>query len=191
MSARRAYLTVVPIAAVVNIVLGILDQALHLPIFLDAVGTAVAALALGPWGGMLAGIIGQLVTAFAFHPVALFFTPVNLATAVVWGVGGRLGLARTWPKAFLLGVAVALAASIVTAPTVVAVFGGAAPGLSGFFTFVLTASGMGVLAAAFLSNLGWSLLDKVLSTFLALAILRALAQARLLPEASGAAGGRA
>lgn len=187
MSQRRAFFTIVPIAAVVNIVLGILDQALHLPIFLDAVGTAVAALVLGPWGGILAGIIGQLVTAFAFHPVALFFTPVNVATAIVWGIGGRLGLARTWPRAFLLGVAVALAASIVTAPTVVAVFGGASPGIAGFLTFALTASGMGVLAAAFVSNVGWSLLDKVLSTFLALAIVRALARARLLPQA--AAGG--
>lgn len=177
----RLAVTVVPVAAAVNIVLGILDQAVHLPIFLDAVGTAVAAMALGPLWGAVTGIVGNLVTALAFHPVALFFTPVNIAAALIWGFGARRGWAGSWPRAFALGVIVALGSSIVTAPIVLAVFGGASPGLAGFLTLALSASGASRLWSAFAGNLVPSLVDKVISTFLALAILRGLHQARVIP----------
>jgi energy-coupling factor transport system substrate-specific component len=56
-SANRIPLTLVvalvPAAAALNIVGSMINNALKLPIFLDMIGTAVAAIVLGPWWGAL------------------------------------------------------------------------------------------------------------------------------------------
>ena len=79
----------VPAAAALNIVGGYINNALHLPIFLDMIGTCVAAIVLGPWWGSLVGVITNVGGSFFTGPIGIPFALANVAGALVWGYGVR------------------------------------------------------------------------------------------------------
>ena len=153
----------------VNMVGRVLVDSLTLPLYLDMIGTAIAALALGPWRGAAVGAATNVVGVLSSGPVSLAFVPVNVVGALVWGYGlRRWDLGRTLPRFFLLAVLTALACSAVAVPTLHLAFGG----LNGNGTDVITRTvramtGIGLLGVL-VSNVLVSLVDKLLSSFLAL-----------------------
>jgi len=102
------------------------------------------------------------------------FAACNAVGALVWGYGVRWGFGKTFPRFFLLSLLVALAVTLMAVPIYVFVFGGA----TGHFADVMTASlvGMGqrLGVAVFSSNIIVSLADKIISSFIALAVIEAL-----------------
>ena len=86
--------TLIPVAAALNIVGGYIAKALQLPIFLDMIGTAVVSIVLGPWWGALVGVITNVVSTFISGPISLLFAVCNVAGALVWGYFHRWG----WSK---------------------------------------------------------------------------------------------
>lgn len=150
-----------------------LAASLDLPVYLDMVGTAVAALALGPWYGVAVaaatGLTGPL-----FEDGILGFTLVNIAGALVWGYGAqRFRLGRDVLGFFSLNLAVATVCSVVATPILVLLRGGAY-GTVGQISDSLQSSGMPFLAATFTSNISTSILDKLLTGFIALALIAAV-----------------
>jgi energy-coupling factor transport system substrate-specific component len=165
----------VPVAAALNVVGGTINIALGLPTFLDMIGTAVVAIVLGPWWGALVGVITNIAAAFFTGPVNVPFALVNVAGALVWGYGVRsLGMGATVTRFFILNVIVALITSAVAAPIVVFMFGGSTGHSSDALTAAFVQAGRDVLAAAFASSVVVSLADKIISGFVALAIIEAL-----------------
>ena len=182
--------TLVPVAAALNIVGGSINTGLGLPTFLDTIGTAVAAIVLGPWWGALVGIFGNVAGAFISGPVGIPFALVNMASALVWGYGVRsLGMGASVPRFFLLNIIVAIVTSAIAAPIVVFVFGGATGHPSDTLTAAFATAGNDLLAATFASSILVSLADKIISGFVALSIIAALPVALTLgvrlPEAPG------
>lgn len=166
---------IVPVAAALNVVGGTINTALNLPTFLDMIGTAVAAIVLGPWWGALVGVMGNVAGAFFTGPVGIPFALANVAGALVWGYGVRsLGMGATVTRFFILNILVALATSAVAAPIVVFVFGGATGHSSDALTAAFVSAGRDLLAATFASSVIVSLADKIISGFVALAIIEAL-----------------
>lgn len=165
----------VPAAAALNIVGGTINTALGLPTFLDMVGTCVAAIVLGPWLGALAGALSNVVGGLLLGPTNVPFALVNIAGALVWGYGIRRWRLGRNPVAFFgLNVLVALITTLVAAPIVVLVYGGATGHPSDLITFVLVQSGLGLYGSVLTSNLLVTLADKVISGYLGLAIVAAL-----------------
>jgi energy-coupling factor transport system substrate-specific component len=165
----------VPVAAALNVVGGTINTALSLPTFLDMIGTAVVAIVLGPWWGALTGVISNFAGAFFTGPVNIPFALANVAGALVWGYGVRsLGMGASVPRFFILNVIVALVTSAVAAPIVVFLFGGSTGHSSDALTAAFVQAGRDVLAAAFASSVIVSLADKIISGFVALAIIEAL-----------------
>ena len=166
----------VPVAAALNVVGGTINTALNLPTFLDMIGTAVVAIALGPWWGALVGVMGNLGAGLVLGRVVdIPFALANVAGALVWGYGVRsFGMGATVTRFFILNVIVALVTSAVAAPIVVFVFGGATGHSSDALTAAFVQAGRDLLAAAFASSVIVSLADKIISGFVALAIIEAL-----------------
>lgn len=157
----------------VNLVGGELVIWLELPLFLDMIGTAVVAIALGPWYAVAVAIVTQ----FAAVPLhgnseGLPFIPVAIVGALIWGYGARRGnLARSLPRFLLLSVVVALACTIVAVPITAAVFEGysshvAANSLTDRFQSV----GENLVVAVASSNLTASVFDKLIAGFVGLAV---------------------
>jgi len=167
-------IALVPAAVALNIVGSYINTALKLPTFLDMIGTAVVAITIGPWWGALAGALTNTINGFISSPISLPFAACNVIGALVWGYGVRLGMGKTLLRYFILSLLVALAVTLMAVPIYVFLFGGA----TGHFSDMMTAAfvGMGdyLIVSVFKSNIIVSLADKIIASFVALAIIEAL-----------------
>jgi energy-coupling factor transport system substrate-specific component len=164
----------VPVAAALNIVGGAINAALRLPTFLDMIGTAVVAITLGPWWGALVGVITNVGTAIIRNPVSLPFAFCNVVGALVWGYGIRWGMGKTFLRYLVLSILVAFFVSLTAVPIYVFVFGGATGHFADMMTGAFVGMGQNLVVSVFSSNILVSLTDKIISAFVALAILGAL-----------------
>ncbi|WP_368496164.1 hypothetical protein [Herbiconiux sp. A18JL235] len=167
---RRWSTATLMLGCVIANLLGIVVvQALHLPIYLDMVGTAVASILLGPWHGALVAVASNLLGFSVGAPGAAPFALVNLAGALVWGYGvRRFRMGDDIGGFFALNLLAATACSLVGAPLGVILFGGLSGHGSDTVTESIVTTGVPLVAAAFSSNILTSVLDKLLTGFLAL-----------------------
>lgn len=167
-------IALVPAAVALNIVGSYINDTLKLPTFLDMIGTAVVAITIGPWWGALVGALTNTVNGFISSPISLPFAAVNVIGALVWGYGVRWGMAKTLPRYLILACLVALACTLLAVPIYVFIFGGATGHFSDMMTAAFVGMGQQLIVAVFSSNIIVSLADKIIASFVALAILEAL-----------------
>jgi energy-coupling factor transport system substrate-specific component len=139
-----------------------------IPLYLDMVGTAVAAVVLGPWWGAGVGLSTNLLGVSVSGGDSVPFAVVNVAGALVWGYGiqcWRMG--RTLPRFFLLNWVVALVCSALAVPILAALdfdTGNAADDV----TQAILEKVESIWVAVIFSNMFTSLADKTISGFVAL-----------------------
>lgn len=155
-------------------------EPLGLPLYLDMIGTALASLCLGPWQGVLvaliSGSIGELIQDGIWA-----FTLVNVAGALIWGYGVRkFRFGQSITSFFVLNFVVATVCSLLATPILVALFGGAY-GSVGNIAQSLQTAGMPFIAATFTSNISTSVIDKLLTGFIALTLFGLLHSKLKLP----------
>lgn len=147
----------------------------HLPIYLDMVGTAVAAIALGPWRGAGVGVATNLIGVIGSGWVSIPFGLVNVAGALVWGYGvRRWHLGRSLPRFFGLNILAALVCSLLAVPIIVTVYGHDLRAGHDVITNLVEDSVHTFLIAVSFSNVLTSLADKLISGFVALVAVSAL-----------------
>jgi uncharacterized membrane protein len=83
-------LVLIPIAIVINIVIGELTVRLKLPIYLDSIGTVLVGAIAGPWAGALTGALANLIWGL-FNPYAAAFFYVAAVIGVMAGLAGKSG----------------------------------------------------------------------------------------------------
>lgn len=164
----------VPAAVALNVVGSFINDVLRLPTFLDMIGTAVVAITIGPWWGALAGALTNTILGFISSPISLPFAACNVVGALIWGYGVRWGMGRSLPRFFVLNLLVALGVSLTAVPIYIFVFGGATGHFSDMMTAAFVGMGRQLVVAVFSSNIIVSLADKIVSGFIALAIIEAL-----------------
>lgn len=165
----------VALAAAMDVVGGWVAGLLKVPVFLDTVGTFVAAAVLGPWWGAAAGIGNNVVSALFNGPSSIPFALVSVAIALVWGYGLRtFGMGRSAATLLILNLAVAAVAAVVSAPIVYLVYGGATGHASDAITLAFEVAGKGLAQAVLVSNLVLNVADKLITGYVGLAIVRAL-----------------
>ncbi|MDO5662494.1 MAG: hypothetical protein Q4G40_07360 [Brachybacterium sp.] len=173
--AERTSLAIVPrLACCVALnMLGII--AMHhtgMPLFLDMVGVALAAIAFGPWWGVAVALATHGAALVFYPPTSLLFTGVSVTGALVWGYGWRVLHAANSPvRQILLHIACGIACSAVATPVLVIHFEGFAGhsvGLLGGALF--SADGQSWITYAG-RNLTASIPDKLLSGLIATALV--------------------
>ena len=175
---RRLAVLFVVGCVLVNVAGRVLVDTLHLPIYLDMVGTAVVALGLGPWIGAGVGLASNALGVLSSGPASLPFGLVNAAGALVWGYGVRRGLGRTIPRFFALGLVVALTCTLVAVPILVVGFSGSTGHGEDTIVANLQAVGENLVVSVTGANLLVSVADKTISGFLALVALSLFPWAR-------------
>lgn len=185
------------------VVLNVLGRAFvnltHAPLFLDMIGTAIAAVALGPWRGLAVGVSTNVLA--AAHPAlggpdSVPFALAQAAGALVWGYGVRGWGGRSLPRFFALNLLAALAVSAVAVTVLLTLFGGSVGHAED--DIALSAAGVHVSlpVRVLVGNVLTSLADKTISGFLALVAVSMLPLALRHPldriigvhAAAGAAG---
>ena len=153
----------------VNLLGRVLVDGLQLPLYLDMVGTAVAAVLLGPWRGAAVGVATNLLGVVTSGLISLPFALVNVVGALIWGYGfRRFGAARSPSRFLLLNVVVAVACTVVAVPILVFAHGVTGNGADSVMARV-EAAGHGLLLAVLSVNLLTSVADKLIAGFIALA----------------------
>lgn len=145
------------------------------PIYLDMVGTAVAAIALGPWRGAAVGASTNIVGAIGSGFLSLPFAAVNVIGALVWGYGVRgWRMGQSFPRFFLLNMLVGLACSAVAVPILLTLVGDQLRDGHNTITILVAETLDSTVAAVAFSNVLTSSADKLISGFVALVIISAL-----------------
>lgn len=151
-----------------NFIGGALASKFELMLFLDMIGTAVAAIALGPWHGVVVAVTTNGVLTLAANPESLPFTLVNVVGALVWGYGYQRFAFFRQPLGFLLlSIIVALACTLTAVPINLLVFGGVVAHASDGVASALVAGGQALWLAIFSANMLASVADKLIAGSLA------------------------
>ena len=168
-------LVLIPIAVGINLVGGMIASNLKLPVFLDMIGTIVAAALAGPWVAALVGLLTNIFMALVANPVYLPYAVVSVSVALVTGFMIRagsfksiLGVIATW---LVSTVVSAITAAIIT----YFVFGGAtgATGAS-VITAAFITMGQEIFKAVFASAFIENLIDRAIAFAVAYAILKTI-----------------
>lgn len=140
----------------------------EIPLYLDMVGTAVAAVVLGPWWGAGVGLGTNLLGTTVSGPDSIPFAIVNVAGALVWGYGvRRWRMGRTLPRFFALNCLVAVACTSLAVPIIVALGGETGNGADDVIDAIQeTVESLWLAVAS--ANILTSLADKTISGFVAL-----------------------
>lgn len=163
-------------AITLNIVLGqIVQRVLHLPLYLDSVGTILIAALLGPLAGSVTGALSNLIWGVVFSVPQII--PFAFTAAVIgWaaGLAVSLGAFKSLWRVLGSGVLVGVLAALVSAPIAAYVFGG----VTGFGGDLLVAAfrlgGANLLQATLDQSLLSDPLDKMITCLLAFLVLAAL-----------------
>lgn len=169
LSGRLASPQLVVACVLLNLFGGWLVMVIRLPLFLDMVGTAIASVVLGPWPGVLVAVMTNGGETIYDGPASLSFMIVNVAGALVWGIGvRRFAMGRTLPRYLLLNAVVGAVCTLVSVPILVMNFQGETRNASSGITQHLLYTYHSMVAAVFSSNILLSMLDKFISGFGAL-----------------------
>lgn len=178
-------LVIAVVCAVGNLVL---YQAIHLlfgdafPLYVDMIGTAIAAIVAGPWWGALAGVLMNVVSTTLQITVlhhgtdaGFAFVVVQIVGALVWGYGvRRWRLAADLPRYLLLNVVVAVACTIVAVPINAVLYTAPAGFSATTMQAALEQTGLGFLPALISTNMLLSLTDKLIAGLIALVVIGTL-----------------
>ncbi|HEY5432292.1 MAG TPA: ECF transporter S component [Coriobacteriia bacterium] len=170
---KRLWLVLVPIGIALNVVGGMLNTTLKLPLFLDTIGTMLVAVTCGPWLGALAGGLSNVIVSIA-SPADMAFALVNILVGLVVGYVAIWRGYRDWISPLIAGLLTAVVASIVGPWIAVYVYGGLTGGVLDIAVAGLMKGGADVFSAAFISRVLPNLADKLLSAYLVFFVMMAL-----------------
>ena len=158
----------------INMVLGQVASMIKLPIFLDSIGTFIAALLGGPWIAALTGLLTNLIWGLISSPVAAAFAPVAIVIGLSAGFLARAGMFNTWYKVVISGVIITICLTLVATPIRTYLFAGVTGSGADFIVAYIHATGeklwQSVASTIILANLA----DKIITGLIAWQLVKHL-----------------
>ncbi len=155
-------LLLIPIGIALNFVIGALAKTLNLPIFLDSVGTILAAVLGGPIVGAVTGFLGVLSIS-AFAPSAVVWSLQAAVIGLVTGLLARFGWFKGAKRIVVSTLVIILLSVILSAVISILVFGGFDGYGIGVIRAMLVEAGLSLNVAVFLTSAIAELIDKSIS----------------------------
>lgn len=167
-------LTLIPVALVLNIVVGqvVGTMGLPLPLYLDSFGTVLVSVLAGPAAGLATGGLSSIVWG-AFNPTIIPFAAGYAMMGLAVGLVRRLWRGRWW-KVVLAGLVLGFLSGLVSAPVANFIFGGTAGTGTGLLVSGYESLGVSNTAAVFLQSWTSDPIDKVIIFLLVFVVFRAL-----------------
>lgn len=163
----------VGLAVVLNIIGGQLALLLRLPIYLDSIGTILTGALLGPLFGMLPGLLGGVIMGMTVDIYSLYFAPVGMIVGLMAGlVFHPASDKKRW--IFSSALLISLPGTVVSSVICAALFGGITSSGSAILVQLLAKTPLGLTAGIIVVQAATDYLDRVVSLFLALALIRVL-----------------
>lgn len=160
--------------AALNVGVGAIVGIIKLPIYLDSIGTIIAA-ALGGWlYGATVGILSVIITAIMIYPTA----PAYAGTAIIIAISAaflvRYGFLRTLPMTIIGALLIGVLAALVSAPVTTFLYGGVSLAGADALTAFFKATGHTLLESVILGGMATDPIDKIATSLIALSLLKSL-----------------
>lgn len=153
-------------AVAINIVGSKISLMLSLPIFLDSIGTILAAITMGPLAGGLVALVGGLINGALGDIYAIYFSVSGIIMGIVAGLlfyKKKLTYVSDLWKTFF----VVLPASMVSACIETFLFGGITSAVvTTFIVQALAQTSLKLLGSAFVTQLVTDYIDKLIAVVL-------------------------
>lgn len=173
MKFTTAKIAMIAMAICINYIGGQLALALHLPIYLDSIGTILIGAMFGPAFGVLPPMISGILMAFTGDIYSLYFAPVGMILGLTAGF--------VLKRIHSVGIMLLLSAFLITLPgTIVCsiinaiLFGGVTSSGSSAIVAALSHTPLGLTGAIFVVQIFTDYLDRVISLALVMIVLRKL-----------------
>ena len=178
----------IALAIVMNVIGGQIALALRLPIYLDSIGTIMIGAMLGPWCGLIPGLLGGLIMAFTGDIYSLYIVGFmsGLAHTGFSGLRGGAKLQRILSlghissvkdAAIMIGRAfvISLPGTVVSAFICTVLFGGVTSSGSAILVqFLAAKTPLGLTASIVLVQFLTDFCDRAVSLALVMAMVRVL-----------------
>ena len=165
--------SMIPVALVLNIVVGQIIGSVGIPLYLDSTGTVLVAALAGPWAGIATGVLSSLVWS-AFNPSVLPFAATSAAVGGLAGVAIKHGALKNIATVLLSGAVIGIVVGMLAAPVAAFVYGGTAGVGTGAVVSLLREMGHSLLQSVTLQSFISDPLDKALVMLLVWLVLKSL-----------------
>jgi len=166
-------IAVIPVALVLNIVIGQVVGSVGIPLYLDSVGTILIAALAGPIAGLATGTLSSVVWGL-LNPAALPFAAVSAATGWLAGEMIRRGAFQKIWKLVISGLLLGLICGALAAPVAAFVYGGTAGVGTGAIVSLFREMGTSLLGSVTLQSFVSDPLDKLAVMAIVFTAVRAL-----------------
>ena len=165
--------SMIPVALVLNIVVGQIIGSVGIPLYLDSTGTVLVAALAGPWAGIATGVLSSLVWS-AFNPSVLPFAATSAAVGGLAGVAIKHGALKNIATVLLSGAVIGIVVGMLAAPVAAFVYGGTAGVGTGAVVSLLREMGHSLLQSVTMQSFISDPLDKALVMLLVWLVLKSL-----------------
>ena len=178
-------LPLVAFCVALNLLVGQITGLLKVPIYLDSIGTVLAAVLTGPWAAVVCGCLSNIMAAAFGNPTMMFFIPPMVSIGLFAGFIARLGWFRKLYLCFVGGILQGIIASLLSAPISAQLFSGTTMGGADFLVIFFRSRGFSIFESTLLQGLMMDPVDKIL-TFTAVFFLTRNLPERLVTRFPGA-----
>ena len=164
-------ITLIALAIVINIVGSYIALGLHLPVYLDSMGTIMTAILLGPFYGLFSGALSALITGMTSDIYALYYMPVGIVLGVMTGFVFQKNKSN---KLFVKSFCISVPASLISACITATVFGGITSSGSTMLVQLLAKTPVGLTLSCLIVQFFTDYFDRLLSLWLVLSVIKKL-----------------
>src|SRR5699024_367298 len=170
-----AAIVLIPAAIGINYLGKLFAGLLKLPLWLDSIGTVLAAMLAGPIIGAASGIINNLIYGVTVDPISTVYAITGGVIGLVVGMMAYKGWIATIKKANVIGLVVGFVAAIVSTPLVIIFWGGQSGNVCGdaFYAYLISMD-LPVWIASFGDSIVVDVPDKVATVIISYLIFRGL-----------------
>lgn len=165
------FMAFITIGGILNVGLGFAVSALKLPLYLDSLGTMLATALGGLWAGILCGLFSAIVGS-VHTPTLWAYTGTMLAIAIYTSLLRSFGYLNKLLTTAFWGLGLGVVCAIISAPVTTYLWKGASLSGTDSVTAFLMAKGWSPFLSAILGSLSIDPIDKLLTSLVALALLR-------------------
>lgn len=119
-----ASIVLIPAAVGINYIGKLFAGVLKLPLWLDSIGTILAAMLAGPIVGALCGLINNIIYGLTLDPVSFVYALTSVGIGITAGVMAYKGWIRNIGMAVLMGLVISLVAAVISTPINIIYWGG-------------------------------------------------------------------
>lgn len=168
---KTRFLALVVVCAGLNLGIGFVVATLKLPFYLDSIGTVLATVLGGIWAGIACGLLAVLVGS-AYTPTLWAYGGTAIVIAAYVSLARRIGYLSSWLPTILLGLGLGVVTAIASAPVTTYIWKGVSISGADALTSFFSATGRTLLDSVLLGGLSSDPIDKLITSLVALSILR-------------------